>query len=41
MGVGLLAGGACCSSAWQIGDGVAPRQAPYAIYEGRKVGLEI
>ena len=25
----------------EIGDGAAPRQAPYAIYEGRKVGLEI
>jgi len=24
-----------------IGDGVAPRQAPYAIYEGRKVALEL
>ena len=25
----------------EIGDGVAPRQAPYAIYEGRKAALEI
>lgn len=26
---------------YQVGDCAAPRQAPYAIYEGRKVGLEI
>ena len=25
----------------QIGDCAAPRQAPYAFYEGRKTGLEI
>jgi len=25
----------------QIGDCAAPRQAPYAFYEGRKAGLEI
>ena len=25
----------------EIGDGVAPRQAPYAFYEGRKVAREI
>ena len=24
-----------------IGDAAAPRQAPYAFYEGRKAGLEI
>ena len=26
---------------YQIGDCAAPRQAPYAFYEGRKIGLEI
>lgn len=25
----------------EIGDGAAPRQAPYAIYDGRKIGLEL
>lgn len=25
----------------EIGDGAAPRQAAYAIYDGRKVGLEL
>lgn len=25
----------------KIGDCAAPRQAPYALYEGRKTGLEI